>query len=382
VRIALIVPGGVDRSGEVRVIPALLALIRRLGASHDLHVFTTHQEPRPGSWQLEGAQIHNLGQPRTAWRALNAVWREHRKAPFQIVHSIWAGTCGALAVAAGALLRVPSLVHVAGGELVALDDIGYGGCTSWRGRLSQHAVIRHATRVTAASAPMCDLIATCGVSAQRVPLGVDLQRWPIRHPVRRRKAEVPRLLHVASLNRVKDQTTLLRAMRLLADRGWNFHLDLVGEDTMAGAMQRLASDLQITERVRFHGFLMQRELRPIVESAHVALISSRHEAGPLVLLEAAIAGVPTVGTAVGHIAEWSPDAASAVPCGDAAALADALSALLENDDLRIRLAAEALRRATLEDADHTARSFHSIYRQIAAHLPVAAPPTADKPDLR
>ena len=48
-KVALIVPGGVDRSGEVRVIPALLALIRRLAADHELHVFATHQEPTPGS---------------------------------------------------------------------------------------------------------------------------------------------------------------------------------------------------------------------------------------------------------------------------------------------------------------------------------------------
>ncbi len=66
----LIVPGGVDRSGEVRVIPALLALVRRLAAKHELHVFATHQEPMPGSWSLEGARVHNLGLPRTAWRAL------------------------------------------------------------------------------------------------------------------------------------------------------------------------------------------------------------------------------------------------------------------------------------------------------------------------
>ena len=48
VKIALIVPGGVDRSGEVRVIPALLALIRRLAVTHELHVFATHQEPQAG----------------------------------------------------------------------------------------------------------------------------------------------------------------------------------------------------------------------------------------------------------------------------------------------------------------------------------------------
>lgn len=363
-KVALIVPGGVDRSGEVRVIPALLALIRRLAVAHELHVFATHQEPTPGTWSLEGAQIHNLGRP-IAWRALNAVWLEHRKAPFQIVQSIWAGPCGALAVALGALLRAPSVVHVTGGELVALRDIGYGGSVSWRGRLLQQAVLRYAMRVTATSAPICELVARHGVQAQRVPLGVDLQRWPMRAPIRRPHGAQPRLVHVASLNQVKDQGTLLRALRVLADGGLDFHLDIVGEDTLRGSIQALAVELGIMRHIHFHGFLTQRELRPVVEAAHVAVLTSRHEAGPAFMLEAAALGVPTVGTAVGHIAEWSPRAALAVPCQDPAAFASALGSVLEDEDLRMRLADEAHRRAALEDADHTAREFDEIYRRVA-----------------
>lgn len=360
-KIALIVPGGVDRSGEVRVIPALLALIRRLAAEHELHVFATHQEPAPGSWQLEGARVHNIGLPRTAWRALRCIWAEHRKAPFRIVHAIWAGSHGALAVGAGWLLRVPSVVHVAGGELAALADIGYGGCLSWRGRFLQRAVLRNAAQVTCASAPIAALVAEHGVAARRIPLGVDLSRWPARDPVRRRAGEPARFVHVASLNRVKDQTTLLRAVALLARRRREFRLDVIGEDTLNGEIHTLASELGLAPHVTFHGFLTQRQLRPIVEAADIALVTSRHEAGPLVLLEAAAVGVPTVGTAVGHVAEWSPDAALAVPRQDFVVLARALESLLDDEELRLRIAAAARRRAEREDADATARAFNEVY---------------------
>jgi glycosyltransferase involved in cell wall biosynthesis len=209
------------------------------------------------------------------------------------------------------------------------------------------------------------LIARHGVHAQRVPLGVDLERWPLRPPVRRPPNERLRLVHVASLNRVKDQGTLLRALRVLADRGRQFRLDVVGEDTLGGETQEFAEELGVARHVQFHGFLSQRELRPVVEHAHVAVISSRHEAGPLAVLEAAAAGVPTVGTAVGHIAEWNPRAALAVPCRDAGALADALEAVFLDEDLRMRLATEAHRRAQLEDAEHTARAFEDMYRRLS-----------------
>jgi glycosyltransferase involved in cell wall biosynthesis len=368
-KVALIVPGGVDASGEVRVIPALLALIRRLAAAHELHVFATHQEPRPRSWRLEGAAVHNLGLPHTVWRALAAIRGEHRKAPFRVVQSIFAGRSGALAVAAGTLLRVPSFVHVAGGELVALPDIQYGGCSSWRGRMLQRTVLRRATEITAASASICALVAGHGAEARRVPLGVDLQRWPLLAPRRRQRGAQARLVHVASLNRVKDQTTLLRAARVLADRGCDFRLDVVGEDTLHGEMQALAAELQLTPRVTFHGFLTQRELRPLVERADLAVISSRHEAGPLAVLEAAAAGVPTVGTAVGHIAEWSPHAARAVPCSDPGALAAAIAEVIECEDLRLRLADEALQRAGREDADHTARLYEELSRRRSSTTP-------------
>jgi glycosyltransferase involved in cell wall biosynthesis len=103
-----------------------------------------------------------------------------------------------------------------------------------------------------------------------------------------------------------------------------------------------------------------------VEAAHIAVLSSRHEAGPLALLEAAVAGVPAVGTAVGHLAEWSPDAALAVPCQAPAALAAAIATLLDDEDLRLSIAAAAQRNAALEDADHAARGFDAIYRRVAA----------------
>jgi glycosyltransferase involved in cell wall biosynthesis len=77
--------------------------------------------------------------------------------------------------------------------------------------------------------------------------------------------------------------------------------------------------------------LTQRQLRPIVEQAHVNVISSLYQAGPLVVLESAVAGVPTVGTAVGHVAEWAPHAALAVPVGDPAALAAAIGRLVDDE---------------------------------------------------
>jgi glycosyltransferase involved in cell wall biosynthesis len=362
VKLALVVPGGVDRSGEQRVIPALLALVERLARCHEVHVFALRQEAMAGEWTLAGASIHNIGDGWTRLRAIRAICIEHRRAPFDRIQAIFSGSCGLVAVAAARLLRVRSLVHIAGGELVALPEIDYGGRRRWMSRLREAAVLRAADTVTAASAPILASLQDLGIAAHRVPLGVDLQAWPPLPP-RRRSAGPAKLIHVASLNRVKDQATLLRALSLLALRGHAFTADFVGVDTLRGEVQGLAGQLGLECCVRFCGFRTQRELRPMLASADLLVMASRHEAGPLVALEAAVMGVPTVGTAVGHLVEWAPAAASTVPVGDPVALADAIGRVLGDEALRLQLAAAAQRLAIREDADHTARAFDALYHQ-------------------
>jgi glycosyltransferase involved in cell wall biosynthesis len=124
----------------------------------------------------------------------------------------------------------------------------------------------------------------------------------------------------------------------------------------------MSEALGLSRAIRFRGFLTHRQLRPLLEKADVLIHSSRYEAGPLVMLEAAVAGVPTVGTAVGHIAEWAPNAAVSVPVGDWAGLAAAITRLISDDRLRVDIANEAMRRAVREDADYTAERFHALYR--------------------
>jgi len=372
VRIALVVPGGVDRSGEYRVIPALLALIERLAARNEVQVFALSQEPAAGDWSLAGAQICNIGARHTKFRALRAIRSRHRQAPFDVIHAIWSGTCGVVCVSAARLLGIPSVIHVAGGELVALNEIGYGGRVSWRGRIREAVVLRATNCVTGASEPVIRALSNLGLQAERVPLGVDLRAWPGREPIRRPPGRLPRLIHLASLNRVKDQATLLQALALLKEAGNDFQMDIVGEDILHGQVQARAAALGLAAHLSFHGFLTQKALRPIVERADLLVMSSRHETGPMVMLEAAVVGVPTAGTAVGHIAEWSPEASVAVPVGDAVALAGAIMQLLGDEDLRLRIATAAHRRAVAQDAEHTARQFEAVYATLIAARPRTA----------
>ncbi len=103
-KLALVVPGGVDRSGSERVIPCLLWLIERLTDPGDeVHVFALNQEAKSGEWPLLGATIHNAGRRWPRLRTVTAMLREHRKQPFDLVHAFWAGAPGQAAAGFGLL---------------------------------------------------------------------------------------------------------------------------------------------------------------------------------------------------------------------------------------------------------------------------------------
>ena len=193
---------------------------------------------------------------------LAAIMAEHRRGPFDVLHAFWVVPQAVIAVCAGKLLGCPVVAHVTGSELVALPDIRYGLRRTWRGRMWVRFGLSGATQITAACAPMIDALRALGYAAERVPLGVDLARWPQAAPRPRRAGTAAQLVHVADLNRVKDQTTLLLAARGLADRGVDFRLDIAGVDTLDGAVQALARHLSLETLVHFHGRAAARTAAP------------------------------------------------------------------------------------------------------------------------
>lgn len=370
-RLGLVVPGGVDRSGRERVIPVLLWLIERLAKRHDVQVFSLRQYDAPATYPLLGATVRDLGLARAAGgtrRTVHAVrpfLRALREAgSLDLFHAFWAGTTGVLATLAARSRGVPSVVSLGGSEFVSLADIGYGQERTLGGRLQLRLALRLASRVTAASGPMLAAARAAGFRAEEVPLGVD-DAW-FRETATTPDGPPWRLLHVASLNPVKDQPTLLRAFARVLREEPDVTLDVAGIDTLGGAVQRLAETLGVASRVAFHGHLAVDELRPYFERAHLLVVSSRHEAGPLVALEAAAQRLPVVGTAVGHLADGAPARFVAVPPGDDRALAAEIVRLLRDGALRARLADAAHAWARAHDADETSRRFEALYEALRA----------------
>jgi glycosyltransferase involved in cell wall biosynthesis len=357
--IAFIVPGGVDQSGVERVIPVLLELIEEFSKRYRVTVFSLAPEPIAASYHLCGAQIYTLGTARLGnlLARMVAILRNDRPA---VLHAFWFGTTSTLALMGGTMLQVPVVVSLGGGELINIPAINYGGRRALRSHIHNELALRLARAITAGSDYALQPIRQRRSDARRVPLGVRAQ--PIEEQ-QQPTANGFRAIHVASLNRVKDQPTLLRAMALAMTHlePQQLTLDIVGEDTLNGAVQREAQALGLSNSVQFHGFLPNNTVRSMVRAADLYLMSSRHESQCVAVLEAAMAGVPTVGTAVGLLPELAPHGAWAVPTGDAAALADGIVTLLLDDERRQAMGSAARAWAMAHDVVWTAQQFEKIY---------------------
>ena len=360
-RIALIVTGGFHPSGTQQVIPLLVTLADRLGQQHDVHVFSVRHLPTAATYRLGSATIHDLGRPTgrmAQWRAVLAALREH--GPFDVIHGYWIDPGGVLAAMAGRRLGVPSVVSCDSGEFVAMPDIDYGVMRTLRGRTVVRLACTLATRLHVTTPYMSSMAAAQGYQTVTLPIGIDLTS--------RRRHDRPdgppwRLIKVASLNPVKDHATLLRALAI-ARRTVDVRLDLVGEDTLHGRLQREVLALGLDDAVAFHGFVPNGGLEPFHRAAHICVQSSRHEASGVAVLEAAASGLPVVGTRVGFVHDWSPEAALAVPPGDPDALAAAIVRVIQDPAERRRLSDAAYARATARDVDWSARALTRLYESV------------------
>src|SRR3989442_265466 len=153
-RVALVVTGGVDRSGRERVIPALLSFIERQARRHEVVVYALRYHERPCTYPLLGATVHDLGRPQGLRRQYGTlVHALRRDGRFDVIHGYWALPGGVTAALAGRRLGIPCLVTLDSGEFVSDPEIEYGLQRLRRHRLAVAATLRvafHGVQATGA----------------------------------------------------------------------------------------------------------------------------------------------------------------------------------------------------------------------------------------
>jgi glycosyltransferase involved in cell wall biosynthesis len=367
-KVAIVVPGGLHPSGWKQVVPSWLALFGELAKQHEIHAFVLRHLYEPTTYSLLGFTVHDLGRPALPFgfrrwaqeRALGFAMKKY--GPFDLVHGFFADPAGRLAARAGQRLGIPSVVTCDSGEFVSLPAIDYGSQRTARGRSAVAEALALATQVHVCTEFMAAQAKAHGVLPVVIPLTTvgNSQPGPHRSPTPDPRSL--RLLQVASLSRVKNQRLLIDALPIIR-KTTNAHVELVGEDTLGGELQRHAEHLGLSEHVTFHGFVPHVGLDRFYENADIYVQTSLHEAAGVSVLEAAASGVPIVGTRAGYIADWAPERAAVIDAPTPELLAAAIATAAAHAESSSAAAAQAWARD--RDVLSAAASFESLYRQLA-----------------
>jgi glycosyltransferase involved in cell wall biosynthesis len=234
--------------------------------------------------------------------------------------------------------------------------------------------VRRSSLVTTTSRYAADQIGRHYVVTGRrlriVPELIDLAAWrnAIANAPDADPGAPPRILSVAHMYPRKSLDVLLRAVALLPERWNKVELRLIGIGPEQARWQSLALMLGLGDRAHFLGHVPREQLAAEYRRCALFCLPSRQEGFGIVFLEAMAAGKAVVAAAASAVPEVVIDGVSGmlVPPGDVAALAQALTKLLDDPDHRARLGAGGRELVEQYDAPRVAARFLRVAEETIA----------------
>ena len=202
---------------------------------------------------------------------------------------------------------------------------------------------------------------------QVIPNAIDLSAFT--PPVQRETDVSVRLLYVGRFNTFKNVETLVEAVGRLSqmDVG-DFELNLVGEGEQRPVVERMVSELGLTRRVHFVGWVARDRIADHYRSADIFVTATTWEGMPNTVLEAMACGLPIVGTQASGLRELVRDGLNGylVPIKDPDALVQALARLVDNGYERRRMGRQSRKLAEREFAwEYIAEQYVKVYEEVA-----------------
>jgi glycosyltransferase involved in cell wall biosynthesis len=197
---------------------------------------------------------------------------------------------------------------------------------------------RHADGLAAVSSGLRQRLVELGITAERVRVlrnGVDLALFrPYDREAARQALGLvgPTVLAIGNLVALKRHNLIVEALTRLA----RVELVVVGDGPERAAIENLARERGVADRVRLLGRVAQDRLPEIYSAADLLVLVSTHEGWPNVLLESMACGTPVLVSAIPGITEIvaSAEAGRIVADVTPSRLAAAIGGLLAAPPLR------------------------------------------------
>ncbi len=352
--------------------------------------YQTESDPEPGIIRVpSGAVPGDPEDRRMHWRALRKALRDLAPGAAELVH-----------------IHTPFLAHYAAVSFARFEGVP---CLATyhtffeeylhhyvpalprpAGRVLARAFTRSQCRavdaLVAPSEPMRQILLGYGIGTpiHVVPTGLPTDRFNPGDGARFRAlaalpAKRPLFLYVGRIAHEKNIGFLIRSFQRVHAQLPRTMLVIAGEGPALEDLRQLVRQLRLEDDVRFVGYLERGQaLLDCYAAAQVFVFASRTETQGLVLLEAMAQAAPVVSTAeLGASSILTPDSGALVVPERLEEFASAMQRVMEDEDLRRRMAAQSLRHAQNWSSMSMARRLAALYRDIRAHFLAAASASGD-----
>lgn len=197
----------------------------------------------------------------------------------------------------------------------------------------------------------------------RIPNCVEVGSRP---PARSGSVGPIRMVTVGRLVPGKGVDVLISACARLAQRGYDFHLEIVGDGPERATLERATRDAGLKPSIVFAGTVAPSDIAGKLSASDLFVLPSRFEGMSGSLLEAFAGGLPAVVSAIGGTAIVDEQIGWRVPAGDVEALADAMAEAIDAGRNRLReMGLRAWEKARREvSIGHVAAAYEEEFRRL------------------
>jgi len=331
---------------------------------HEVHIMTSHDGGLPHFHKEKEFFVHRIAFPRNGTIGIILFWAkiflEIKKVRPDVVHAQALNT-GVPALFAMKCFKIPYIVWGRGSDVYI--PVRFGDTLN-------QLILKNASAILALTNDMKTKINSFySREIHVVPNGIDIKQSNPTSRSTEVKGRSKSIVFVGRLHQVKGVQYLLTAMKQIHEEIPDTRLILVGDGEERERLQRMVDDYKLDRCVEFVGRVPHEKIPEYLLLADIFVLPSLSEGFPVTILEAMSCGLPIVASRVGGIPDILEDGVNGymVEAKSSDELAERLTALLKNDEMRMKISNNNLQEVRRYSWESVTMTVESIYSLTVAH---------------
>ncbi|OGH07590.1 MAG: hypothetical protein A2171_00525 [Candidatus Levybacteria bacterium RBG_13_35_9] len=344
---------------------------------HEVYViapkYPNYKDDNPNVFRLKSFRLYKNPELRLSYMFPDRIFQKVLKIDFDIIHGFSGGSIPSLGLALAKLKRKPyvftyntRLTHythyVLGGKLIrpkAVEKVVELYCNVCNHVIAPADYVKKELIEFGVKKPITV-----------IPNGVNTKRFkPQKSDFLRKKLGIPKedkiVIYVGRIAKEKSIDFLISTFEKVFRKEKNIHLVIVGDGPERKNLEKLITKHKISDRVFLIGFVEHKDLGRIYNSADVFVFSSKTETQGMVVLEAMASGLPVLTVKDRVFEEFIQNGVDGfIVEKNGSVFAKKLMEILEDEDLRKKISANARKKALKFSLEEIAKKFENLYKSL------------------